>query len=102
MTEFFNKWEGMSKSELKHELRLAKLAENKYDIFLLLNLLGKYNETRTDTYSINRKKFQRILCPVCGTASHKVRGSAKELRQCGNNHVFTFNDMNRSAVYKVL
>lgn len=98
----YDKWKGMSKSQLKHELRFAKLREDRYEMFLLLNLLGKYNDTKTDSHSINRNKYERVLCPICKEASHKVKGNVKEQRQCKNGHIFTFNDMNRSAVYKVL
>jgi transposase-like protein len=98
----FDKWRGLSKKELKRELVIAQLKNDTNDIYLLMYLLDKYKSNKTDSYSVNRKKYQRILCPICNSSSHKIKGSVTEMRICKCGHQFTYSDDNKNAIYKVL
>jgi hypothetical protein len=74
-----DKWKGMSRKDLKHELTMAKLSKDEYSVFLLLTLLNTY-KSKIDSYSISRKKYQRVLCPICNSNSHKLKGSVIEMK----------------------
>ena len=95
----YDGYKDMSKKEVRRELQLARMRNDNQTVFLLLVYLDKFN-IKADSYSIDRKKYQRILCPVCNSSSHKIKGSVTEIRKCKQGHEFTFNDTNKSAIYK--
>jgi hypothetical protein len=98
----FDKWKGMSKKQLKKELIIAQLEKDTDSIHLLMFLLEKNKDTDYDTYNVNRKKHERILCPICKSNSHKIKGSLVETRECKQGHIFTIYDKNKNSEYKVL
>ena len=99
MIDIYSAYKSMTKQEVRRNLKLAKMRNDEKTVFLLLVYLDKFN-TKSDSYSANRKKYQRVLCPVCGSSSHKIKGSVTETRKCKQGHEFTFADINNSAIYK--
>jgi hypothetical protein len=99
MTDIYSAYKNMSKQEVRRSLKYAKMRNDYPTVFLLLVYLDKFN-AKVDSYSADRKKYQRVLCPVCNSSSHKIKGSVTEMRRCKQGHEFTFADINNSAIYK--
>ena len=95
----YDGYKDMSKKEVRRELQLARMRNDNQTVFLLLVYLDKFN-IKSNSYSIDRKKYQRVLCPVCNSSSHKIKGSVTETRRCKRGHEFTFSDINKNAIYK--